>query len=505
MRVFAKEASDANRKLIGDGFDNFVSRVGLRNNNTLSASTYEFDLITRNRIKLEAAYRGSWIVGALVDSIAEDMTRAGIDIQTAKEDGDVKKIQASISKKQVWQSLCFLAKIGRLYGGAIGIIQIKGQKLSTPLNIDSISKGDFQGIVPFDRWMVNPVLNKPIDSGPEMGLPAFYELVNKPNEMSQGATPAQVSDSTVHYTRVVRYTGIDLPYFQAITEQMWGESIIERLWDRLIAFDNATMSAASLIDVANLRTIGIEGLREIIAAGGEAQENLVIMFQMMEELQSSQRITLLDKLDEFKSQSYTFAGLSDMLLQFGQQLAGAGNTPMVRLFGQSPAGLSATGESDMRMYYDYVNAQQEAKFRNPWEILLKVLWKSELGKDAPDDLEFKFTPLWQMSTTEKVTNAKTTAETVLGAYEAGVTKRSTTMQELKDASGDTGIFSNITDEDIAEADEEDDQPPLPGETNGEEGAQGLDPAAKDPKVEPSTTAVKSLGGDTKRKRWWNRK
>ena len=501
MRVFAKEKRDAERILVGDGFDNFVSKVGLRNNNTLSAGTYEFDLITRNRIKLEAAYRGSWIVGALVDSVAEDMTRAGIDILTSKEDGDIKKIQSSMSKLQVWQSLRLVSKWGRLYGGSLGLIQIEGQKLSSPLNIESIKKGQFQGIVDLDRWMVNPILQDPIDSGPEMGLPKYYQIVNSPDEMSPGSNPVSINENTVHYTRVIRYTGIDLPYFQAITEMMWGESILERLWDRLIAFDNATMSAASLIDVANLRTIGVNGLREIIAAGGEAQDNLVMMFKMMEELQSNQRITLLDKDDTFNSQSYTFAGLADMLLQFMQQLSGAASIPLIRLIGQSPAGLNSTGDADIRMYYDMIKAQQESKFRNPMEVLLKVLWMSELGKPAPDDLEFEFTPLWQMTTTDKVQNAKTTAETVLGAYEAGVTKRSTTLSELRDSSGDTGIFSNITDKDISEADEEDDAPPLPGDVPPQ---TGIDPAAKDPKTEPATTPVKSLGGDSKRK-WWHRK
>ena len=80
-----------------DGFDNFVSRLGLNNNNTLSAGTYTFNYITRNRILLEAAYRGSWIVGAIIDNPAEDMTRAGIDITTAKkDDADIKKIQSSM-------------------------------------------------------------------------------------------------------------------------------------------------------------------------------------------------------------------------------------------------------------------------------------------------------------------------------------------------------------------------------------------------------------------------
>lgn len=435
-----------------DGYDNFLSRIGLNNANALSGGEYTFNLITRNRILLEAAYRGSWVVGAMVDCVAEDMTRAGIDIMTNEGQQDIKEMQSTISRLQIAQSLCFGKKLGRLYGGAIGVIQIEGQNLSTPLNLDTIAQGQFRGIVNYDRWMINPDLNNVIDSGPDMGLPKFYQLVTSPAQSTTNAINATGMIS-VHYTRVIRNIGIELPFFQAITEMMWGESVLERLWDRLIAFDNATMSSASLIDRANLRTIGIENLREIVAAGGDAQKGLEAQFAMMQVLQTNMGLTLMDKNDTFASTAYSFAGLSDMMLQFGQQLAGACGIPLVRLFGQSPAGLSATGESDIRMYYDNIRAQQEATLRNAWEVLLKVLWRSTYGKSAPKDLEFNFVPLWQTSQMDKATIAKINTTTIMGAYGDGLISQKTAMNELKGMSGDTGLFSNITDEEINQADE----------------------------------------------------
>ncbi len=459
MKVFSAEAKAAALAMqTMDGFDNFVSRLGLNNDNALSAGTYAFNLVTRNRIKLEAAYRGSWIVGAVVDAVAEDMTRAGIDITTNEADEDINDLQRNISKLQVWQSLCSVSKWGRLYGGSIGVIQIEGQDLSTPLDLDTIKQGQFKGVIPFDRWQLNPVLQDVIDSGPEMGLPKYYQIVNNPTQLEPNSKTA-TGQLTVHHTRCIRYIGIELPYFQAITEMMWGESILERLWDRLISFDNATMSSASLIDRANLRTVGIDGLREIVGAGGAAQQGLLAQFEMMRSLQVNEGITLLDKNDTFASTAYSFAGLSDMMLQFGQQLSGASGIPLVRLFGQSPAGLSSTGDADIRMYYDNINAQQEAKLRNPWEVLLKIMWRSTFGKDSPKDLEFSFTPLWQMSAMDKAVIAKSNTETVVGAFEAGLNSRATAMKELRDSAGDTGIFSNISDEEINEAEE--DLPPSP--------------------------------------------
>lgn len=509
MQIFRQEAKMQERMVTQDGFENFVSRLGVGHNvqNALSDGTYIFNLLTRNRAKLEAAYRGSWIVGAIIDLKAEDMTRAGIDVDTTDAKKQVSDVLSTMEKLKVWGSLCDNQKWGDLYGGSIGVLQIEGQDLSTPLRIETIAKGQFKGVVVYDRWQVNPVLNDLIEEGPDMGLPRMYQIVTSPLDVQPSGKYLHKGIQNVHHSRCVRSAGIKLPFWQAITEMMWGESVLERLWDRLIAFDNATMSCASLVDRANLRTVGIENFREIVANGGEAYEGLISSFEMMREFQVNEGLTLLDKNDTYQSTAYSFAGLSDMLLQFGQQLSGSGTIPLVRLFGQSPAGLNSTGESDMRNYYDGINARQETTLRQPVDLILRVAWRSTHGDAAPKDLAFTFKPLWQMTAMDKAQNAKTNAETVIGAYEAGLTKASTTLEELRTSSSDTGVFGHITDEDIAGADEALDPPPgedLPGTEDPAKpdlkvlpGGKGKDPAAPNPKVDPSTTPVKSLGSDKK--------
>lgn len=465
MDVF-RAANDAARAALtkealgvatADGFVNFMTRVGLQTDNPLSPSTYDFNLITRNRILLEAAYRGSWIAGVMVDSVADDMTRAGIDITTSDK-SDLRELHKNMTRLQIWQSINFDIKWGRLYGGSLAVMQIDGQDLASPLDVTTIGKDQFKGLVVFDRWQLNPVLTPVIKSGPNMGLPVYYQIVNNPESTDPTAASA-TGQLKVHHSRCIRFTGIDLPYYQAITEMMWGESFLERLWDRLIAFDNASMSSGQLIDRANLRTIAVEGLREIIAAGGEAQAGLEKMFDMIRLMQVSEGLTVIDKNDDFSTTAYSFAGLSDMMLQKLQELSGASGIPLIRLLGQGAAGLNANDESALRMYYDSINSQQNSKLRDPIDTLLKVMWRSTFGKQAPTDLEFTFKPLWQMDAKGKAEVAKSTTETVTAAYEGGLIPQSTALQELRDSSGDTGIFSNITDDQIAQADEE--LPPVP--------------------------------------------
>lgn len=427
-----------------DGFVNLTARMGLGAQNLLSEGTYLPDLLTRNRMKLEWMYRGSWIVGAAVDAVAEDMTRAGITIRGLDDPEQTHELTTQFTRMGIWHALLEGIKWGRLYGGAISVIQIDGQDPSTELDVDTISQGQFIGLRVYDRWQLVVDAQNIIAQGRHAGLPMYYTVL-------ANVTTGERSQLTIHHSRVIRHIGIQLPAMQAITEQFWGESVIERLHDRLLAYDTSNAGAANLIQKAHLRTVQIDHLREILAAGGDAEENLLTMFHHMRLLQSNEGLTLLDKEDVFTTTQYSFSGLSDMLLQFGQQISGATGIPLVRLFGQSPAGLNSTGESDLRMYYDNINSQQESRLRDGLHKVLRIMYRSVIGSEPPEKLDFDYVALWQTSTKEKAEIANMTVSMVATAFEKGVIGQDTALQELKQSSENTGIFTNITDEQVEEA------------------------------------------------------
>lgn len=99
-------------------------------------------------------------------------------------------------------------------------------------------------------------------------------------------------------------------------------------------------------------------------------------------------------------------------------------------------------------------------------MIYKAAAASE-GIKLPDNFAIDFTSLWEMSDTEKATVSKTTSDAVLAAYDGGVIGRQTTLRELRQSSRATGIFTNITEEMIAAADDEV-MPPM-----GEEQMNGL--------------------------------
>lgn len=462
-----KKVIQATRPTV-DSFQNLANRTGYGTANLSTGGGYSFTPTSRDRVQLENAYRSSWIVGQVVDAYAEDMTREGIDLLGDLDPDLQEEIHRKARVLQLWPALTDTIKWARLYGGAIAVLMIDGQKTETPLRLESIRQDSLRGLLVLDRWMVQPNFSQLVEiPGPDFGKPEWYDTV-----ADSGGMPAM----KIHYTRCIRIEGIDLPYWQRIAENGWGNSVVERLYDRLLAFDSTTQGAAQLVYKAHLRTYKVKGLREIIAVGGQAFEGLVKQIDMIRLYQSNEGMTLMDAEDEFEAHQYTFSGLDNVLLQFGQQIAGATGIPLVRLFGQSPAGLNSTGESDIRTYYDNIKQQQERRLRYGIGRLYGVLYRSVTGQEPPDNFDFDFRPLWQMSDKEKSEIANNVSNAVATASNAGIIDIATGLKELRNCSQVTGIFGSVTDEDIKAAEEM--PPPMMGELMMEQNEKA-DPSEPD--------------------------
>jgi len=450
-----------------DSFQNFALSLGKGTDNAGSGDTYGYNPITLNRTLLEWMYRGSWLAQIGVDLIAEDMTRGGIELKCDWKPEDTELFNQCITDTQVWGAIGRTIKPGRLYGGAVGVMLIDGQDLSTPLNPDTVAPGQFKGIVPLDRWMVEVDPSQVVeDWGPDMGLPEYYTV-------HQGLKG--VPEGDIHHTRVFRSVGVELPYWQAQMNNLWGMSIFEPIFDRLTSFDSATTGASQLVSKLWTRVYQIEGLRQIIAAGGKPRDALMAQVDMMRRLQSNEGITLIDAKDNFIPHAQTVnTGVTDTLVQLGQQISGCWQIPLVRLFGQSPTGMNSTGESDLRTYYDNILRLCERDLRPFLSRLIPVI-AGNIGKTLPANWRFTFNSLWQTPDGEQSTIAAADTDTTLKAFDSGIIRRGTALKELREQGSKTGRWSNITDEDIEDAMNE--PPPASEEAMQQARQQGLEDQA----------------------------
>jgi phage-related protein (TIGR01555 family) len=90
------------------------------------------------------------------------------------------------------------------------------------------------------------------------------------------------------------------------------------------------------------------------------------------------------------------------------KLSGSTGIPVTRLFGRSPAGLNATGESDLTNYYDLVEATQRNRLMPAIRRLVNLICAWKGIKKVP---EITFNSLYQMSEEEKAKVDYTEAQT----------------------------------------------------------------------------------------------
>lgn len=453
-----------------DSFQNAAARLGVArgNDNLISQGSYTFDPITRNRVLLEAMYRSSWVVRRVVGVVAEDMTKAGVDFRGEAPPEDLKKVRSRLTRSGSWRTLTQGLKWGRLYGGAVSMMLIRGQDPQTPLRVETVAPGAFQGLRTYDRWQLAPIPGEVVqEPGPEQGQPVFYRVVPY-----GGNNASPEGQFVVHHSRLIRHEGDDLPVWQRQTEQGWGMSVIEPIYDRLISFDSTTMGAAQLVFRAHLRTLKIANWKKNLALGGDQAEGALAEIDFVRRFQQLEGITVLDATSDLSAQSYNFAGLDSVLTQMGAQIAGGAGIPQVKIFGQSPGGFSS-GDADLQSYHDDINSSQEHDLRLGLSRLFQVVYWSECGHAPPPDFDFDFAALAGMSEDEKAGLAQSRGTTVMNAFTSQVIKKSTTLKELQAIGAETGTFASITDDDVKQAEEEEEQAKVAAQQQAALAAAGL--------------------------------
>lgn len=428
-----------------DAFSNVLARLGAGTPNLLEGTEYSLQRMSRDFNTLNALYRESWIVRRIIDVIPADMLKNWITITSGLDPDVEKRLSLTLRRTQLIDKIKRGMQWGRLYGGALGVMLVKhqGYDLSQPLQLDWIMPGDFAGLLIFDRWNgVNPSSELIEDiSDPDYGFPKYYTVTD----------PAGGGSVKIHHSRVVRFTGNTLPFWEEIAEMQWGASVVESIFDELRKRDNVSWNIAQLTFMANIRVLKMQDLGQLLAAtDNESQAELLRTLEAQNMLLNNMGMQVMDAADGLETHQYTFGGLADCYQQFIMDISGAAEIPVTRLFGRSPSGLNATGESDLQNYYDMIAEKQESYLRPILNKVLPPFIISTLGS-LPDDFDFEFDPVAEPTDKERADLAKCGTDNVVAAYNAGLISQRTALKELKQQSERTGVWTNITDEDIERA------------------------------------------------------
>jgi phage-related protein (TIGR01555 family) len=452
MTVKKKRATEsvATDAVANDAFTNAAARMGFGTPSVAEGTDYVLERWTNDYWLMITLFRNHWIARRIVEKPAQDMCKAWPRINTSQVDANgMKEFDRVINRTYTPARIEKALKWARLFGGAGCLMVIDGHEdiLDEPLELDEIAPGSYKGLITFDRWSgiypegnIASDINSPVD----FGYPEFYKV------------NGQNGDSfLVHHSRILRFQGPDVPAPENSAAMYWGISELEIAFEEIRKRDNMSWSILQLLFRAQILTQKNPELAQLLSGAGasaKAQQQFANVMQAQNELLSNQSMLILGKDAELQSHQYTFGGVSEIYQQFQMDISGAARIPVSILFGRTATGLSQSNDADIRIYEQEIGQKQHEELEPQLHKLYPVVCMSLFG-EVPDDLDVDFPSVRVLNEEEKAKLAKDGGDLIVSYYQAGIMTQKTAMQEAKQLADVTGIGTNITDEQIEQADD----------------------------------------------------
>jgi len=380
-----------------DTLINFLSGLGVPGRDKAASSFWSYTPLTQQDV--ETAYRSNWIARKLVDIPAYDATRAWRAWQTDTDKSE--KLEDLESELKVSRHLRNALIMARLYGGSALILGVDRGRSSDELDIKSVRKGDFKFIVPVSRYALGtgPLITDVMS--PNYGKPEYFTR----NLTSSTASPLEYQ---IHPSRVIIMQGMGLPD-PFSSGEIWGDSVLQVCLDAVQGATGVVQAVATLVQEAKIDVIKIPDLSQNLATQ-EYTSQLINRFQLANSAKSIINTLLLDKEEEWQRITADMNGLPEILKMFLLIASGAADIPATRMLGQSPVGLNATGDGDLRNYYDRINSEQTNVMSPALTVLDDVLIASCFGSRNPS-IYYEWNSLWQITEEERANVAQIKAKT----------------------------------------------------------------------------------------------
>jgi len=379
-----------------DGWVNLFTGVGTSKDRRTASAFHHTILLTEQ--ELLDLYRENGFARKIIDLPAGEMMRAGFEV-TGDDEQEVNtrldELKGAIEIKR-------LIRWGKLYGGAIMVIGLDdGLELDKPVNPSGIRNVIFLKV--FDRWRVSwSTVDLCTDTNnPLYGQPEYYWV-----------SPASGTPFRIHESRTLKMEGADIPELARLNNGGWSDSVITGNYHQIRALGEVYDDIEGIVGDFEQGVLTIQNLQELIASGQEA-----VVKKRLELIDLSRHVlntTLLDEREKYEKVTSTVTGLPDLMDRFGQALSAVACIPFTLLFGRSAAGLNATGENDVRQWYDNIAVEQVEQLRPQLERLVRYIMLAKDGAFGGRELpqwKIKFNPLWQQTDKEIADTRKTVAET----------------------------------------------------------------------------------------------
>ncbi len=348
--------------------------------------------------QLEDLYHNDDMAARICDLLPKTALRKGWLVKDPAVQLKMKKLGAPRMFRKA-------AIMGRLHGG--GPIILGGTGASTePLTTGVTS------MLLVDRWTLAPWEFYTDTNDPKYGQVKIYRVM-RPSLFGPGNNaPPPDPTEMIHESRVILFPGAETSPRRRVANGHWDDSVLQRVYQVVQAYGITWASITHLLQDAAQGVYAMKDLWNLIVSGNKAavEERM----RTVDEQRSVSRAILIDADQEKFSRVPTpFSGIPELIDRISERVASASEYPLTVLMGSSPAGMNATGKSDLEIFYGRCEHWLEDVCTPAVETLAEAMGITE-------DIGITYPPLWLPSAEEISKTRYATAQADNIYHEMGV-------------------------------------------------------------------------------------
>lgn len=394
-----------------DGYVNLLNKYGTKQDNS---ETYKFE---REPVipdmQLTGLYEGNGLFSKIIDTPAEEALKHGFDLNL--KSNEMNAFVDEVLDDLEWDEKATIAiKWARLYGGALIVMLIDdGRGLEEPVDWEHIRSIDELRV--YERSIVQPDYASLYQQ--DYGGKGVGNRVSKFGQPEYYYVSSIYGSFKVHESRCLVFRNGVLPEQTSnATYLFWGMPEYVRIRRALRETVTAHTDSVKLLERSVQAIYSMKGLASLLTTD-DGENQVLKRLQLVDTSRGLLNSIAIDSEGEqYDFKTFQFSGVKDVIDATCNMLSALTNIPQTILFGRSPAGMNATGDSDFESYYNFVEKIQRLMLKRNLRTLLDVVFRAGIASgDVAEEPDYKleFKPLWSLSDTEQAAVDQTKAQTAL--------------------------------------------------------------------------------------------
>lgn len=394
-----------------DGYVNLLNKYGTKQDNS-EAYKFEREQVIPD-MQLTGLYEGNGLFSKIIDTPAEEALKHGFDLNLKSDELNA-FVEDALDDLEWEEKAATAIKWARLYGGALIVMLIDdGRGLEEPVDWEHIRSIDELRV--YERSIVQPDYASLYQQ--DYGGKGVGNRVSKFGQPEYYYVSSIYGSFKVHESRCLVFRNGVLPEQTSnATYLFWGMPEYVRIRRALRETVTAHTDSVKLLERSVQAIYSMKGLASLLTTD-DGENQVLKRLQLVDTSRGLLNSIAIDSEGEqYDFKTFQFSGVKDVIDATCNMLSALTNIPQTILFGRSPAGMNATGDSDFESYYNFVEKIQRLMLKRNLRTLLDVVFRAGIASgDVAEEPDYKleFKPLWSLSDTEQAAVDQTKAQTAL--------------------------------------------------------------------------------------------